>query len=156
MSVNQLIKPITTERKNNLHIGGCDLVELAQKYGTPLYVIDEESIRQTFEIAPIYTFVAAVFIAPFLEEFVFRQGLRFCIKNNTLFIIVSGLIFGGLHVISNITGWADLLYLIPYSTPGFIFAYLLTKTDNVLVPASMHFMHNGILMSLQVLMMLLG
>ena len=46
MSVNQYIKPVTTERKGNLHIGGCDLVELAQKYGTPLYVIDEETLRQ--------------------------------------------------------------------------------------------------------------
>ena len=46
MSVNQSIRPITTERKGNLHIGGCDLVELAQKYGTPLYVIDEETLRQ--------------------------------------------------------------------------------------------------------------
>ena len=46
MSVNQSLRPITTERKGNLHIGGCDLVELANKYGTPLYVIDEESLRQ--------------------------------------------------------------------------------------------------------------
>ncbi len=46
MSVNQFIKPITTNRDGNLHIGGCDLVELAHKFGTPLYVIDEESIRQ--------------------------------------------------------------------------------------------------------------
>lgn len=46
MSVNQFIKPTTTERKGNLYIGGCDLVELAQKYGTPLYVIDEVSLRQ--------------------------------------------------------------------------------------------------------------
>ena len=46
MSVNQSLKPITTTRNNNLSIGGCDLVELAKKYGTPLYVIDEESLRQ--------------------------------------------------------------------------------------------------------------
>lgn len=46
MSVNQFIKPITTERKGNLHIGGCNLVELARKYGTPLYVIDEVSLRE--------------------------------------------------------------------------------------------------------------
>ena len=46
MSVNQFIKPITTKRDGNLHIGGCDLVELAHKFGTPLYVVDEESIRQ--------------------------------------------------------------------------------------------------------------
>ena len=46
MSVNESLRPITTERKGNLHIGGCDLQELAKKYGTPLYVIDEESLRQ--------------------------------------------------------------------------------------------------------------
>ncbi len=46
MSVNQSLRPITTERRKHLYIGGCDLVELANKYGTPLYVIDEESLRQ--------------------------------------------------------------------------------------------------------------
>lgn len=47
MSVNQSIKPITTLRLTNLNIGGCDLVKLAQEYSTPLYVIDEETLRQT-------------------------------------------------------------------------------------------------------------
>ncbi len=45
MSTNQSIKPISTIWENNLKIGGCDTVELAKKYGTPLYVIDEESLR---------------------------------------------------------------------------------------------------------------
>lgn len=46
-SVNQSQKPVTTRinAENNLEIGGCDLVNLADKYGTPLYVLDEESIR---------------------------------------------------------------------------------------------------------------
>ena len=46
MSVNQLLKPITTVRNDELIIGGCNLVELAKKYGTPLYVIDEKSLRE--------------------------------------------------------------------------------------------------------------
>ena len=46
MSVNQFIKPITAERiDGELFIGGCSTVKLAQKYGTPLYVIDENSLR---------------------------------------------------------------------------------------------------------------
>ena len=47
MSVNQSLKPITTKvnDKNHIEIGGCDLAELAQKYGTPLYVIDEDTLR---------------------------------------------------------------------------------------------------------------
>lgn len=31
--------------KGHLEIGGCDSVELAKQYGTPLYVMDEETIR---------------------------------------------------------------------------------------------------------------
>lgn len=45
MGINQSIKPVTAERKGNLYIGGCDLAVLAKKYGTPLYVMDEESLR---------------------------------------------------------------------------------------------------------------
>ena len=46
MSINQLLKPITTERKDVLYIGECNLIKLAEKYGTPLYVIDEVTLRQ--------------------------------------------------------------------------------------------------------------
>lgn len=45
MSVNQNVKPITYKREGNASIGGCDIVELAAKYGTPLYVVDEETLR---------------------------------------------------------------------------------------------------------------
>lgn len=45
MSINQSIKPITTETKGNICVGGCDLVKLAHKYGTPLYVVDEATLR---------------------------------------------------------------------------------------------------------------
>ena len=46
-TTNQLLKPVTAKINSNGHleIGGCDLVELADKYGTPLYVIDEETLR---------------------------------------------------------------------------------------------------------------
>lgn len=46
-STNQSIKPITTKvnSEGNLEIGGCDLVGLAQKYETPLYVVDEVTLR---------------------------------------------------------------------------------------------------------------
>lgn len=47
-STNQSLKPITTRINDagNLEIGGCDLVKLAEKYGTPLYVLDEATIRK--------------------------------------------------------------------------------------------------------------
>ncbi len=46
-STNQFLKPITTKinSNGNIEIGDCDLVELAKKHGTPLYVLDEKTIR---------------------------------------------------------------------------------------------------------------
>src|SRR5574344_384181 len=46
-STNQGIEPITTKVNENGHleIGGCDLVDLADKYSTPLYVFDETTLR---------------------------------------------------------------------------------------------------------------
>jgi len=46
-STNQQLKPITTKvnSNKNLEIGGCNLCELAQMYGTPLYILDEKTIR---------------------------------------------------------------------------------------------------------------
>lgn len=46
-STNQSIKPITLKvnKNGNLELGGCDLVKLAEKYETPLYVIDEVTLR---------------------------------------------------------------------------------------------------------------
>lgn len=46
-TVNQSIMPMTAKinGNGNLEIGGCDVVELAEKYGTPLYVYDEDTLR---------------------------------------------------------------------------------------------------------------
>ena len=47
LSPNKNISPITSELdgNNRLTIGGCLLSDLAKSYGTPLYVIDEETVR---------------------------------------------------------------------------------------------------------------
>ena len=47
MSTNQSSEPLTcrVNSAGNLEIGGCDTVELAKKYGTPLYVMDEYTIK---------------------------------------------------------------------------------------------------------------
>ena len=39
-------KHIYINSENHLEIGGCDAVSLAKEYGTPLYVYDEETIRE--------------------------------------------------------------------------------------------------------------
>ena len=46
-TANQNIKPVTTKinEKNHLEMGGCDLVELAKKYSTPLMVYDYQTLK---------------------------------------------------------------------------------------------------------------
>jgi len=46
-SPNQQILPLTAKTNSNDHleIGGCDVVELLQQYGSPLYILDEVSLR---------------------------------------------------------------------------------------------------------------
>ena len=47
-STNQYLKPLTTKINPDgiLEIGGCNLVKLVEKYGTPLYVLDEFTLRK--------------------------------------------------------------------------------------------------------------
>lgn len=116
---------------------------------------NEETVRSLFSNSPIYIYIAAVFVAPILEELVFRFCLREVFPHsNWLFIILSGLIFGGCHVYGNIETWFDILYIIPYSSLGIAFAYVYTKTDNIFSTMGLHFIHNGLLMSLQIIMLL--
>lgn len=117
---------------------------------------NEQGVRALFAANPILTFILASLLAPILEELVFRLSIYKIIgKYKYLFIIVSGLIFGSMHVLGNVSNWTDLLYLIPYSIPGSVFAYTLVKSDNIFIPISLHFIHNTFALLMQVLATLL-
>jgi len=117
---------------------------------------NETAIRSQFASYPIFTFISAVFLAPILEESVFRLSFRNIFKNNILFILASGFVFGGLHLTGMLDSNLFFLYLVSYSSMGVVFAYMLTKTNNIFVTMGFHFMHNGILMSLQTCLLLFG
>ena len=105
---------------------------------------------------PIYTFFATVLFAPILEELIFRLSIKKIFNYDTLFIIISGLLFGSLHVIGNFNSLIDLLFIIPYSIPGFIFAYLYSKSKNICVPIGLHFLHNSVMILLQTIVTFIG
>lgn len=46
-SPNQFLLPLTAQinAQDHLEIGGCDLTELVKQYGSPLYILDEETLR---------------------------------------------------------------------------------------------------------------
>lgn len=115
---------------------------------------NEELLRQLFSLSPIYVYITSIIFAPFVEEIVFRQGIRNIIKNKYLFILISGLLFGGLHVVTSMSSTMDLLYLIPYCSLGFVFAYMLYKTNNIFTSMGFHFLHNGLLISIQFIILI--
>lgn len=47
VSPNQSLLPLTAQVNNsdNLEIGGCDVTTLVKQFGSPLYILDEESLR---------------------------------------------------------------------------------------------------------------
>lgn len=49
MQIDQTLLPLTAHVAGNGHleIGGCDVTTLAEQYGTPLYIYDEQHIRQS-------------------------------------------------------------------------------------------------------------
>lgn len=107
---------------------------------------NEEIVQSILDSYPIYMIFSASISAPFVEELIYRKSIRdiFDNKYNYLYIIVSGLAFGFVHTLANVTSTMELLYIIPYGVMGSMFAYIYTKTDNILVPMSFHFIHNTI------------
>lgn len=116
---------------------------------------NQEAIVKMFESSPFYIFITAVVIAPLLEELVFRLAFKNIFGENWLFVLASGLAFGLIHVIGSGNFMAELVYIIPYSIPGFIFAYVLLNSKNIFVPVGLHLIHNGFLIALQFLAMFL-
>ena len=117
---------------------------------------NEEALRDAFKISPFYIYFSSVIFAPVVEELIFRQSIRNIIPNKLLFIIVSGIIFGGLHVLTGFSGPFDLLYIIPYCAPGIAFAIILADSDNILISMGLHCMHNGVLIALQFILLIFG
>ena len=114
---------------------------------------NQETINNTLTQAPIYMVISAVLFAPFLEETIFRFSFRKIFQNDIFFIIISGLVFGSLHVVGSFKNFIDLIYIIPYSIPGCVFAYTLVKSKNIFIPMSLHFFHNGIMMFIETVLL---
>lgn len=112
---------------------------------------NQEYVTKLLGKFPLYAIITTVLIAPLTEELIFRLNIRKIFKNDILFIIISGLLFGALHL-TVATSIKELLFIIPYSIPGMIFAYTYTKSDNIFVPISLHTLHNTVMIILQILL----
>ena len=105
---------------------------------------NEESVRELIDMMPLYMVFQILIYAPITEELIFRKSIRNIFNNKYLYILTSGIVFGGLHVITSVSTITDLLYIVPYSALGIAFAYTYTKTNNIFSTISMHALHNSL------------
>lgn len=128
---------------------GMVIINALLQYGLNLGIAgNEESVRDLLVKAPLYTFISACILAPFQEEMLFRKIMKDFCKNKYVYIIVSGFIFGLLHVLGTASG-LEYLYLLPYGFLGSIFALMYVKTNNIWCPIFIHFFHNTLLVLVQ-------
>lgn len=119
--------------------------------GIPLVILNngntssnQEVLNVMFQKVPILTLILSTLYAPFAEENIFRLSLSKLFKNKTIFILVSGFLFGVLHMIDKFTSFYDLLYIFQYAALGICLAKAYVDSKNIFVSISMHFIQNFI------------
>lgn len=112
---------------------------------------NEQAVQKMINKMPIMMLITAGFIAPITEEITFRKTFKNAFLNKYLFIILSGLVFGSMHVITSYSNPLELLYIIPYGSLGMAFATMYYKTDTIYTSISMHMLHNTILTLISIL-----
>lgn len=110
---------------------------------------NETLVREYIKLFPVYMTFSTVIYAPFVEEITFRKTFKNIINDKILFILVSGIIFGLIHIGISDNTTNDLLMIIPYIIMGIDFSYIYCKSDNIFTTITIHSIHNLILLIIQ-------
>ena len=102
---------------------------------------NENVIQSALQKLPLYMFFSTVIYAPFTEELIFRKSIKDFINNDFIYILISGVFFGSIHLL-NYQDVRELLYIIPYSAMGVSFAYIYSKKKNIFISMTFHMIHN--------------
>lgn len=81
-------------------------------------------IEKMVKSMPLLITLSASLFAPISEEVLFRGGIRKLMNNLGVFVTVSGLIFGLMHVTDNIVFMLEILFI------GIIINYLINNKNN--------------------------
>ena len=105
--------------------------------------------RDSLAKLPIYSIISLVILGPISEEIIFRVNFKNSIKNEKLFLIITSLLFGSMHLLAYFdtlqsisSSWSQLLYLIPYTWLGFVFGCVYVKTKNIYPAILIHMLTN--------------
>ena len=110
---------------------------------------NEANVREYIKLFPLYMSFSTVIYAPFVEEITFRKTFKNIISDNVLFILISGIMFGLIHISISGNTTNDLLMAIPYIIMGIDFSYIYYKSNNIFTTITLHSVHNLILLIIQ-------
>lgn len=74
-------------------------------------VENQELVESMLKSAPFMMMISVAIFAPITEELVFRAGIKDVVGNKKVFIAVSGLIFGLMHVTDNVVFLMEILLI---------------------------------------------
>lgn len=96
---------------------------------------NQDTINSMLNVLTIPIAILTMFLAPFIEEIVFRYSLGSLIKNNIVFVIVSSILFGVMHGI----GISTIIYIVI----GIFFSIIYIKTNkNIVASTIAHVINN--------------
>lgn len=118
---------------------------------------NQKTIELIQQVAPVPMIITAVLLAPITEELVFRQGIAEVVYrfSDMLFksvnmsrvkdvmvilsVVVSGVLFGFIHVMGN----GDYIAMIPYAVSGIVYTiFYFISGRNVMVTIGAHMLNN--------------
>lgn len=100
---------------------------------------NQTSIAESFFISPIFNSIMIIIIGPITEEIIFRFLPYKFIKNKTLYIIVSTVIFAAMHVVNDAN---PFYYIWFYMLRPLYYGYRYYETKDIWVPISLHSFNN--------------
>ena len=86
--------------------------------------------------------LSALIYAPVQEELLYRGVLRRLFADKRMFIVVSALFFGLIHMLHPGQTPGQMLYIVEYALLGGFLAYLYAESDNICLSVMGHFCLN--------------
>lgn len=112
-------------------------LETLGKTGT---VASQAANNDMKQLPLVFNFLASACLPAIFEELICRGIMMKKMfgfgRYKWLGLILSSLIFGALHMPTNLPSW------IIYTSPGLIMGYMYLKTDNLAYPVTLHFINN--------------
>lgn len=108
---------------------------------------NQEGLGQSMQSIPLLTAFITIVYAPIVEETLFRGVFFRCFRSRFNFLIsmlISGLMFGSIHVISSVLAgnFMDAWYLLTYAGIGFILCIAYEQNQSIYPSILLHFMVN--------------